>query len=75
MILNLEAEHYTIGAGCLCRKAFPKPEREFPVISVLRWVQPQQRKEPKFRTKAAKAVQLWDNRGKFPLINHTGDFI
>lgn len=36
MILNLEAEHYTFGAGCLCRQSFPKPEREFSVISVLR---------------------------------------
>lgn len=29
MILNLEAEHYTFVAGCLCSQSFPKPEREF----------------------------------------------
>lgn len=73
--LNLEAEHYTFGASCLCRQSFPKAEREFSVISVLRWVQPQKREEPKFTTKAAKGVWLWDNGCKFPLINLTGDFI
>lgn len=77
MVLSLEAVHSTSGADSKkgCRKGFPKPEREFSVISELRWVQSKKREEPKLPTKDAKGVQLWDNGCKFLIINLTGDFI